>query len=278
MAYGALATDTGGSCRIPAALCGLVGFKPTQARVPRDGMVPLSPTLDAVGVLGNTVACCAVLDALLSDGEPPLPPSETRAPRLAVLRDYFLVDAEDDVRAAFERMLDRLREGGATVVEVELPELDGIAEMNAGGGFAAAESFAWHHDLIARREADYDPRVLARIRRGEAQSARDLILLKERREALIDGARRRLAGFDAFICPTVPLVAPPVDALEDEEEYTRINLLVLRNPTVVNLLDGCAVSLPMHEEGEPPMGLMVAGFAHEDPHVLRIAAWIEELR
>jgi aspartyl-tRNA(Asn)/glutamyl-tRNA(Gln) amidotransferase subunit A len=276
MAHGALGSDTGGSCRIPAALCGLVGFKPTQARVPRDGMVPLSPALDAVGVLGNTVACCTVLDGLFrEDASSPSPPL-SRPPRLATPRNYFLVDAEEAVLTAFERMVGRLRKAGATVVDVELPELDGIAEMNAGGGFPAAESFAWHYDLIARRELDYDPRVLVRIRRGESQTARDLLLLREQRAALIEGVRRRLEGFDAFICPTVPLVAPPLDTLDDDQEYTRINLLMLRNATVVNLLDGCAISLPMHEDGEPPTGLMVAGFADQDARVLRIAAWIEQ--
>jgi aspartyl-tRNA(Asn)/glutamyl-tRNA(Gln) amidotransferase subunit A len=148
--------------------------------------------------------------------------------------------------------------------------------MNAGGGFPAAESFAWHNELIARKEVDYDPRVLVRIRRGESQTAHDLLLLRERRAALIERVRARLEGFDAFMCPTVPLVAPPVAELDDDQEYTRINLLMLRNTTVVNLLNGCAISVPMHEEGEPPTGLMVMGFAGQDVQVLRIAAWIEQ--
>jgi aspartyl-tRNA(Asn)/glutamyl-tRNA(Gln) amidotransferase subunit A len=278
MAYGALGTDTGGSCRIPAALCGLVGFKPTQSRVPRDGVVPLSPTLDAVGVLGTSVSCCATLDSLLRDAEPAPPRPLVRAPRLAVPRSYFLADADDTVQAAFARALKRLRDTGADVVDVDLPELDGIAEASAGGGFAAAESYAWHHDLIARREGDYDPRVLVRIRRGASQTARDLLCLRAWRAKLVADVRRRLAGFDAFVSPTVPLVAPPLEALaDDDDEYARVNLLMLRNPTVVNLLDGCAVSVPMHEEGEPPTGLMIAGFAEADAEVLSIAAWAEEL-
>src|SRR5262249_40528721 len=108
------------------------------------------------------------------------------------------------------------------------------------------------------------------------QTARDLLVLRERRQALMAGVRRRLGGFDAFACPTVPLVAPLCEALDDDDEYSRINLLMLRNPTVVNLLDGCAASVPMHQRGEPPAGLMVAGLAGRDSHVLRIAAWIEE--
>jgi aspartyl-tRNA(Asn)/glutamyl-tRNA(Gln) amidotransferase subunit A len=277
MAHGTLGTDTGGSCRIPAALCGLVGFKPTQARVPRDGMVPLSETLDTVGVLGRSVGCCAILDALLAGTEARPPEPLGRPPRLAVVRNYLFADVEPAVVADFDRALRRLRDAGADIVDIELPELDGIAEMSAGGGFAAAESFAWHHDLISERAGDYDPRVLARIRRGERQSARDLLVLREWRAGLIEGAGQRLGDFDAFICPTVPLVAPPIDALDDDDEYARVNLLMLRNPTVVNLLDGCAVSVPMHEPGEPPTGLMVARLAGNDDAVLRIAAWIEEL-
>jgi aspartyl-tRNA(Asn)/glutamyl-tRNA(Gln) amidotransferase subunit A len=277
MAHGALGSDTGGSCRIPAALCGLVGFKPTQSQVPRDGMVALSPTLDAVGVLGRSVGCCAVLDALLRDqpAEPLRPLA--RPPRLAVVRGYFVTEAEPPVIAAFDRAVERLQAAGAQAVDLDLPELEEIPAMNAAGGFAAAESYAWHHDLIAQREADYDPRVLSRIRRGSRQTARDLIVRHEQRRRLQDRVWPRLEGYDAFICPTVPLIAPPLQALADDDEYARTNLLMLRNPTVVNLLDGCAASVSMHESGEPPMGLMVCGRPGQDAEVLRASAWIEEL-
>jgi aspartyl-tRNA(Asn)/glutamyl-tRNA(Gln) amidotransferase subunit A len=275
MAHGALGTDTGGSCRITAALCGLAGFKPTQARVPRAGMVPLSPTLDAVGVIARTVRCCAILEGLLADQEPMTPDGASQPPRVAVVRNYLLDDAEPQVLGAFERSVQRLREGGADLVDVEVPELDEIPDMNGGGGFAAAESFAWHHDLIADHADGYDPRVLVRIKRGERLSARDLLVLRERRAALIEGARRRLSAFDAFIGPTVPAVAPLLETLEQDHEYARMNVLMLRNPTVVNILDGCAISIPMHEAGEPPMGLMVAGFAHTDAQVLNVAEWME---
>lgn len=276
MAHGALGTDTGGSCRIPAALCGIVGWKPTQARVPGDGVVPLSRSLDTVGVLARSVGCCAILDAILSGEEPREVEAPERAPRLAVVRNYVFDAIDDATAAAFERASRRLASAGAELVDLELPELDQIPDMNIAGGFAAAESFAWHHDLIEQSADRYDPRVLPRIRRGERVSARDLIVLRERRAALIEGVSRRLDGFDAFICPTVPRIAPPLDELEqDDDTYAATNLLMLRNPTVVNLLDGCAISLPMHDQGEPPTGLMVSGLAGEDAAVLRIAAWIE---
>jgi aspartyl-tRNA(Asn)/glutamyl-tRNA(Gln) amidotransferase subunit A len=276
MAHGALGTDTGGSCRIPAALCGIVGFKPTQARVPRDGVVPLSATLDAIGVLGRTVACCTTLDALARGAEPAAPSELDRPPRLAAVRTYVLGDAEPIVVEAFERALARLGDAGAVIEDVEVPELDEIPEASAGGGFPAAEAYAWHHDLIAERGDAYDPRVLTRIRRGEQQTARDLIALEDWRTGLIERVAQRLDGFDAWLAPTVPAVAPPLRALEDDAEYARVNLLMLRNPTVVNLLDGCAASVPMHVPGEPPTGLMVAGPNGTDERVLRVAAWIEE--
>ena len=157
MAYGALGTDTGGSCRIPAALCGLVGFKPTQARVPRDGIVPLSDSLDTVGVIGRSVGCCAVLDAILSNNEPESPRALARPPRLAVPRNYLFDGVDNAVGAAFERAIGRLRDSGAEVVDVELPELDSLPEVNTGGGFAAAEAYAWHHDLISEHSERVRP-------------------------------------------------------------------------------------------------------------------------
>jgi aspartyl-tRNA(Asn)/glutamyl-tRNA(Gln) amidotransferase subunit A len=216
------------------------------------------------------------LDAILAGQQTTAGRPLARPPRLAVPRNYLLADLEGVVDATFDRTVGHLSNEGAKLIELEVPELDGITELNAGGGFTAAEAFAWHHDLIVDRGADYDPRVLVRIQRGAHQTARDLLTLHERRGALIRDVRDRLDGFDAFICPTVPLVAPPIDALEDDDEYTRTNMLMLRNPAVVNLLDGCAVSIPMQTEDDPPMGLMVAGFANEDIPILRVAAWIEE--
>jgi aspartyl-tRNA(Asn)/glutamyl-tRNA(Gln) amidotransferase subunit A len=276
MACGALGSDTGGSCRIPAAFCGLVGFKPTQARISRAGMVPLSPTLDTVGVIGRSVACCAELEALLGHRMPAESIELPRAPRLLVPRNYFLDDADRVVSASFERTLSALSSAGADLVEVDLPELAEIAEASAGGGFPAAESYAWHRDLLARHGDSYDPRVAARIRRGEHQSAADLLALHTWRASFIARLRERLEGFDAMACPTVPIVAPPLDALiDDDEEYGRINLLVLRNPTVVNLFDGCAMSIPMHQPGDPPSGLMLAAPAGADENLLRVARWAE---
>lgn len=276
MAHGALGTDTGGSCRIPAALCGIAGFKPTQARVPRDGVVPLSQTLDSVGPLARTAGCCAILDAILAGEQPARPALLERPPRLAVPRNYLHDGVDHDVAGAFERARERLRAAGAELIEAEWPELDAIADMNAAGGYATAEAWAWHRDLLAARGSDYDPRVAMRIRRGAAIDDAELERLRERRATLTAGVAQRLEGLDAFACPTSPIVAPALDAFGTDEEYLRLNALVLRNPTVVNLLDGCSISVPMHAEGEPPSGMMISAMSGHDAAVLRIAAWIEE--
>ncbi|HEY1854643.1 MAG TPA: amidase [Solirubrobacterales bacterium] len=276
MAHAALGSDTGGSCRIPAALCGLTGLKPSQDRISRVGMVPLSPSLDAVGVIARSVSCCATLEALLRGASAPSLRPLTRAPRLAVPRSYFLEEAEQTVLADFERTLAQLADEGAECAEVEMPELGQIPDLNADGGLPAAESYAWHHSLIQEHAAEYDPRVLARIRRGERQSARGLLDLRRRRERFAASVEARLRDFDAFVCPTVPILAPPLAAFEDDDEYNRLNLLLLRNPTVVNLFGGCAISVPMHDQAGPPTGLMIAATGGEDDQLLRIAAWVEE--
>lgn len=276
MAFGGLGSDTGGSCRIPAALCGLVGFKPTQDLISREGMAPLSTSLDAAGVIAPTVACCAEL-AGLARGEVWAAPRPTHLPpRLAVPRTLFFDDAEPGVVAAFERALGKLADAGAELVDVELAELAEIAGASAKGGFPAAEAYAWHRELIESDGERYDPRVLVRIRRGEGQSAADLIDLIAWRRSFIARVAERLAPFDGFVFPTVPAVAPPLADFEDDEVYGRLNLLMLRNPTVVNLLDGCAISVPMQEGGEAPSGLTIAALGGQDDELLRVAAWVEE--
>src|SRR6186713_736668 len=181
MAYGALGTDTGGSCRIPAAYNGIVGYKPTQRRVPLDGGVPLSFSLDSFGPLSNSVACCAILDAVLADEEvQPLQPRPVKGMRLAVPTTIALDDLDADVAKTFERTLANLSDHGAIIERIEMAEFHDIGPMNAKGGFAASESFAWHRYLITSKGDVYDPRVSVRILRGEAQSAADYIdLLNE---------------------------------------------------------------------------------------------------
>jgi aspartyl-tRNA(Asn)/glutamyl-tRNA(Gln) amidotransferase subunit A len=276
MAHGALGTDTGGSCRIPAAYNGIVGFKPTQRRVPLAGGVPLSFTLDSFGPLARTVACCAVLDAVLA-GEPivALQPRPIRGMRLAVPTTVALDELEDDVARTFERALETLSRQGALIERIAVPEFLDVGVMNGQGGFAAAESYAWHRYLIASHGDVYDPRVRIRILRGEGISAADYIGLLEGRKSLVARAAARLAPYDALVMPTTANAPPRIADLADDKAFTKANLLALRNCTLVNMIDGCAISLPCHREGEVPVGLMLASSGGADRRIFELAAGME---
>jgi aspartyl-tRNA(Asn)/glutamyl-tRNA(Gln) amidotransferase subunit A len=277
MAHGALGTDTGGSCRIPAAFNGIVGFKPTQRRVPLDGGVPLSFSLDSFGPIARTVGCCAVLDAVLAD-EPiiPLRPRPIRGMRLAVPTTVVLDDLEDAVARTFERALETLSRQGALIERIVVPEFLDVGQMNAKGGFAAAESYAWHRYLIASKGDIYDPRVASRIMRGESQSAADYVDLLGARRSLIERIAARFAPYDAMIFPTTANTPPRIaDLVADDKAFTSANALALRNCTLINVIDGCAISLPAHREGEVPVGLMLAAMGGADRRILELAAAIE---
>src|ERR1700682_3679858 len=276
MAYGALGTDTGGSCRIPAAYNGIVGFKPTQRRVPLVGGVPLSFTLDSVGPLARTVGCCAVLDAVLANETiAPLQPRPIKGMRLAVPTTVALDELEGEVARTFDRALETLSRQCALVERIEVPEFLDVAPMNAKGGFAAAESYAWHRYLIASKGDVYDPRVSMRILRGESLSAADYIDLLGARKSLIARATVRLAPYDALVLPTTANTPPRIADLADDKAFTQANLLSLRHCTLSNIIDGCAISLPCHREGEVPVGLMLAASGGSDRRIFALAAAME---
>jgi aspartyl-tRNA(Asn)/glutamyl-tRNA(Gln) amidotransferase subunit A len=276
MAHGALGTDTGGSCRIPAAYNGIVGFKPTQRRVPLEGGVPLSSTLDSFGPLARTAQCCAVLDAVLAD-EPivPLQARPIKGMRLAVPTTVALEELDDEVARSFERALENLSRQGALIERIAVPEFLDVGVMNTKGGFAAAESYAWHRYLIASHGDVYDPRVSSRILRGESISAADYIDLLVARKSLIARAAVRVAPYDALVLPTTANTPPRIADLADDKAFTRENLRSLRNCTLINMIDGCAISLPCHREGEVPVGLMLASSGGADRRILELAAAME---
>lgn len=276
MASAALGTDTGGSCRIPAAFTGVVGWKPTARRVPQDGSVPLAPSLDSVGPIARSVRCCAALDAILAgDPDLPLAARDVRGLRFAVPTTLVLDGLDEAVGSAFARALACLSEAGAVLSRIAVPEFDEVAGLNARGGVTAPECYAWHRRLLAERREGYDPRVSVRIARGEAMSAADYIDNLAARASLAGRATARLSRYDAVLMPTVPVAPPRLEDLVSDKAYGRANLLVLRNPSFINMIDGCAISLPMHREGDAPAGLSVAGVAGRDRAVLEIAAGIE---
>jgi aspartyl-tRNA(Asn)/glutamyl-tRNA(Gln) amidotransferase subunit A len=276
MAFGALGTDTGGSCRIPAALNGIVGFKPTARRVPTQGAFPLSYSLDSIGPIASTVTCCAVMDAVLA-GEPSfdLPPVPVEGLRLAVPQTMVLDGMDDAVAAAFASALAALRKAGARVSDIPMREFADYGPLNAKGGIPPAEAYAIHRALIAKGAAQYDPRVLVRILRGKEQDAADFIDLVRARADFIRRVGAVTANYDALVMPTTPITAPCIDDLKPEDAYRHVNAAVLRNPSIANFLDRCSISLPCHRAGDAPVGLMLIGEHGADRRLLAIAAAVE---
>ncbi len=336
MAHAALGTDTGGSCRIPAAFAGIVGYKPTARLIPQDGIVPLAPSLDAAGPLAPSVRCCASVHAILSgqpetdltalevsgpvsythldvykrqpqDGIVPLAPSldaagplapsvrccasvhailsgqpetdltalEVSGLRFAVPQTFALDDLDEAVAKAFEAAVTRLSRAGARITDVPFESFRRIPPMNTKGGFAAMESYAWHKSLIEAKRALYDPRVVNRIVKGADCTAVDYLELLAARRALVEAADAELAPFDALLMPTVAIVPPRISDLAGDEAYSRANILSLRNTSLINATDGCAISLPIHTPGDAPVGLMLASRGGDDQRLFALATAVE---
>jgi aspartyl-tRNA(Asn)/glutamyl-tRNA(Gln) amidotransferase subunit A len=280
LAVAGLGSDTGGSIRIPAALCGLVGFKSTQRRTPLAGAYPLSFTLDTVCALARTVQCCITVDGVISAAPLAVVPRGVAGLRLAVPQAVVLDNLDTTVAAAWARTLQRLSAAGAQLVDVPLHELSEIAQINAPGGLSAIEAWVTHRQAMHKQRARFDPRVAARIALGEGVSAVDYITLLQRRQDWVQRVGQRLQGFDAFICPTVPVVAPPLlpllpSAGTNHDHFFATNALLLRNPATVNFLDGCAFTLPCHAPGELPVGLMLAAPAGHDAALAAVALALE---
>jgi aspartyl-tRNA(Asn)/glutamyl-tRNA(Gln) amidotransferase subunit A len=272
MAVAALGTDTGGSVRIPAAVCGIVGFKPTARRVPIDGVVPLSTSLDSIGPLANSVECCAIVDAVFAAEPIAIPDAAPLGGlRFGIPRQFVMDELDATVARAFDRACGALSAKGVKVETVDLPQLNELPAINAKGGFAASEAYAWHQKLIARRGKDYDPIIHPRILRGREMSAADYIDLLAARADLQKRVAAVTSNYDAIVMPTCAIVAPRLDEVSTAEGFTRKNMLLLRNTTVGNFLDRCAISLPCHAAGELPVGFMLMGEAMADKRVLAMA-------
>jgi aspartyl-tRNA(Asn)/glutamyl-tRNA(Gln) amidotransferase subunit A len=278
MAVMSLGSDTRGSVRLPAALCGVTGWKPTQRRVPREGAFPLSYTLDTVGPLANSVACCAAYDAVLAgEAAAPLPEYRAKGLRLLVPRGSLLDDLDAEVGAAFDAALGRLSAAGAVITQAPVPEFDRQAEYFRGGGYAGAEAYAIHRRWQDRL-GEYDRRIAQRILFAREMSAADYVELGLARAEYRRAVEARAAPYDAMLMPTAPCIAPPIAEVDaSDEAYFRWNFRILRNVGVVNFLDGCAASLPCQAPGAAPVGLTVFGPAMRDRHVLAVAAAIERL-
>ena len=272
----AIGTDTGGSVRIPAALCGLVGFKPTADRISLQGVSMLSPSLDSIGPIACSVACCTMLDAVLSGRLRRATGSTSRAAyRIAVPRNLVWDDMDEPTSRAVQAAMTRLAEAGSTLVEVDVPEFAEVLATNSQGGLPAAESFALHHKLLDNFPSRIDPRVRSRIERGRHMTAAHYIQIANERHRLQRQFYDRMNDFDFWLMPTVPQVAPPIAALAADDQYFAANARMLRNPSLVNFLNGCAITLPCQPQGSLPVGISLVAATHQDCQLLAAAARLE---
>ena len=279
-AFIGLGSDTGGSIRIPAALNGLVGFKNTARRVPTHGALPLSTTLDTVCAMTRSVRDTILAHEILSARQVPASSRPLGSYRLAIARSLMQNDMDSTVTRAFERSLQTLRTAGAQIVELPLAELEELSAMMATGGFSPAESYAWHRHLLDSSAVQYDPRVSARILRGANMRAHEYMDLVQARTQWIARMQKTLQTCDAVLSPTTPIAAPPRSSVapgaERDAEFFRVNGLLLRNTSAVNTLDGCAISLPCHQPGELPVGLMAWHGPMHDDTILQLALVLEQ--
>jgi aspartyl-tRNA(Asn)/glutamyl-tRNA(Gln) amidotransferase subunit A len=276
MAPVALGSDTGGSCRIPAAFCGIVGFKPTASRVPTDGTVPLAPSFDSIGSLGIDVESCAVIDTVLT-GTAPSGASgfPVEGAKLAVPRTFVLDTLAPEVARTFEQAVSRLSKAGARIMDLDLEELGEIPKINARGGIVNAEAWGYHRRLVEKLSDRYDPWVLARFDVGKRMNVADYLEMLELRSDLIARIAAITAPFDAIILPTVAVVPPSLEVMQKPDILNQMNGLILRNTAVGNFLDRCAVSIPCHELGTAPVGLMLMGETGADRRLLAVAKALE---
>jgi aspartyl-tRNA(Asn)/glutamyl-tRNA(Gln) amidotransferase subunit A len=246
--------------------------------VPLQGCLPLSPSLDSIGPLAPTVSCCHAIDAILS-GETwsPLPEHGLSGLRLVLPTNVGLDYVDAPTERSIDRAVDRLDRAGVLIDRRRVASLDAIDGVHVRGGFAVPEAYAFHRHMLEEQGQRYDPRVADRIRPGATMPVADYIGLQQARAGIIAAFETEVAPYDALVMPTVPIAPPPLAAFADDADYRRLNAIMLRNPAVVNFLDGCAISLPCHESGAPPAGLMLAAPAMGDRKLLLVALAIERL-
>lgn len=275
MCLGAIGTDTGGSVRIPAALCGLTGFKPTANRINQAGTLPLAASLDSIGVIAHDVRSCWLLDSVIAQQPLEIKAVELSKARFAIPQTRVLEGLDQDVAEAWENAVQILKQAGVSIVEIPLTELDELNSMNARGGITAYEAWQWHQKTALAHADSYDPQVLIRVLRGRDLTIQDAKELYHQRHDWQQRVNTALSGIDALLMPTVPCIAPTIASLDDANRYMEVNALMLRNTSIINMLDGCAISLPCQPAGKAPVGLSLASVHGDDSRLINWSLAIE---
>jgi aspartyl-tRNA(Asn)/glutamyl-tRNA(Gln) amidotransferase subunit A len=274
----AIGSDTGGSTRIPAGLCGLVGYKPSRQRIPTTGAFPLSQTLDSIGPIAPSVEACAKADAVMA-GETftTLHAAPLSGLRIGIVQGMPLERLDDTVAKRFPAALARLEKAGARLSDQVLPLLDAMNKINARGGLQATEAFTVNRDRLDRRGEDIDQNVRRRLERARGMPAADYIEMLNERMALVPAMDEVLADIDVLAMPTTPIVAPTLEEVTPPDEFARKNAMLLRNTSIWNFFDNCAISVPMPRDGGLPCGLMLVARNGQDRRLFRIAAAVEKV-
>ena len=274
----AIGTDTGGSCRIPGALCGIVGYKPSRQRIPTNGAFPLSYSINSIGPIARSVEACARADAVMANETyVPVDPVPLAGLRIGVAEGYPLENLDETVDARFSDAVARLNKAGAHISEEKLSLLDEMAQVNSKGGVQPAEAFAIHRELLSRRADAIDPNVRVRLERARNISAADYIDMVRGRARLIRLMDDRIADVDVLAWPTTPIVAPTMQEVAAPDEFARKNAMLLRNTVIVNFFDLCAISVPIPRGSGLPTGFMLVARNGLDQRLFRIAAAVERL-
>jgi len=269
-----IGSDTGGSTRIPAALCGLVGFKPSKSRVSTVGVFPLSSSYDSIGPISQSVAACADADAIIA-GEQPVRavPASLRNLRIGIVRGMPLRDLDDTVAVRFGAALDVFK--SARLSDETITLIDAAAEVNAKGGLVAPEAAVVHGQFIKDHGGEVDPNIRARVERGGVVDRATYDDMAAERARLVRAMDTRLAELDAVVLPTCPIVAPTILETQDMDVWARKNALLLRNTSLANFFDLTAISLPIPGRGLP-VGLMLVARNGHDRRLFEIAAAVEQ--
>ena len=278
MAAATIGTDTGGSTRAPAAMCGIVGMKPTTRRMASGGVYPLSTSFDAAGPMGTSVQCCAILDDLMTGGDGQVEtPFPVAGLRLALPRGYLFEDLDPEVASAFDAAVDRLSAAGANITDIRLDHLEELRPANRPKSIVSAEAHEQHREMMATRRESYDPYVAARLDAGGDISAADFIAMIREREQTATAVQMVTRPFDALALPTSPAIPMLIDDLQGIDRLMKGSARVLRNTALSNYLDRPTVTLPCHAPGTAPVGLSLMGSRGHDRRLLAIAAGVESV-
>ncbi|MDR6633387.1 aspartyl-tRNA(Asn)/glutamyl-tRNA(Gln) amidotransferase subunit A [Phyllobacterium sp. 1468] len=273
-----IGSDTGGSVRIPAALNGVVGFKPTAKRVPLQGAFPLSPSLDSIGPLARSVSDCAIADAVMA-GETIRAPEaiSLNGLRIGVPRGQLLTEMNKPIADAFEQCLQLCAKAGAIIADCSVDDLiDALAQATSIGSIAGIEASRIHAEWLHDETLDVDQRVQRPLLRRLGVSESGYIQLMQKRQALVRQMDQRISAFDLLALPTTPIAAPTIVSVKDDAVYKQVETMLLRNTQIANQFDLTAISLPMPGLTLPG-GLMLVAQHGADRRLLAMALSVEQL-